>query len=237
MAETVQHEPVPERHAHRARRRRLAHRRFPAREARKGRRVRPHEAEERRLRRRRRQARSGRARSSRGCTPRRRACSTSTTPATRSSSWTRRRYEQSSAASRVLDALRVHAALGCVQVLIVDGAPWGVAASLFRGADGLGDGARRERRHGLERDEAREARDGRVVQVPLFVNKGDRIKVDPRERRYISRVSGVGRFSRPSIAGARSSAPRRPRRRELAGSLRRRIDEHPEARSMSPSGP
>ncbi len=29
---------------------------------------------------------------------------------------------------------------------------------------------------------------GTVVQVPLFVNEGDRIKVDPRERRYISRV-------------------------------------------------
>jgi hypothetical protein len=26
------------------------------------------------------------------------------------------------------------------------------------------------------------------VQVPLFVNIGDRIKVDPRERRYISRA-------------------------------------------------
>jgi elongation factor P len=29
---------------------------------------------------------------------------------------------------------------------------------------------------------------GAVVQVPLFVNAGDRIKVDTRERRYISRV-------------------------------------------------
>ena len=29
---------------------------------------------------------------------------------------------------------------------------------------------------------------GTVVQVPLFVNEGDRIKVAPRERRYISRV-------------------------------------------------
>ena len=29
---------------------------------------------------------------------------------------------------------------------------------------------------------------GAVVQVPLFVNPGDRIKVDPREKRYISRV-------------------------------------------------
>jgi hypothetical protein len=27
-----------------------------------------------------------------------------------------------------------------------------------------------------------------VVQVPLFVNIGDRIKVDPREARYISRA-------------------------------------------------
>ncbi|RDI75056.1 efp: translation elongation factor P [Gaiella occulta] len=29
---------------------------------------------------------------------------------------------------------------------------------------------------------------GAVVQVPLFVNAGDRIKVDPREARYISRA-------------------------------------------------
>jgi elongation factor P len=29
---------------------------------------------------------------------------------------------------------------------------------------------------------------GAVVQVPLFVNVGDRIKVDPRERRYIGRA-------------------------------------------------
>jgi len=29
---------------------------------------------------------------------------------------------------------------------------------------------------------------GAVVQVPLFVNVGDRLKVDPREGRYISRA-------------------------------------------------
>jgi elongation factor P len=29
---------------------------------------------------------------------------------------------------------------------------------------------------------------GAVVQVPLFVNRGDKIKVDPRDRRYISRA-------------------------------------------------
>jgi elongation factor P len=29
---------------------------------------------------------------------------------------------------------------------------------------------------------------GRIVQVPLFVEIGERIKVDPRESRYISRA-------------------------------------------------
>ena len=29
---------------------------------------------------------------------------------------------------------------------------------------------------------------GAVVQVPLFVNPGEKIKVDPREGRYISRA-------------------------------------------------
>jgi elongation factor P len=29
---------------------------------------------------------------------------------------------------------------------------------------------------------------GAVVQVPLFVNPGEKIKVDPREKRYISRA-------------------------------------------------
>ena len=54
MADVVTTEPVQERHAHRARRRALAHRRVSAREARQGRRVRAHEAEGARVRRRRR---------------------------------------------------------------------------------------------------------------------------------------------------------------------------------------
>ena len=29
---------------------------------------------------------------------------------------------------------------------------------------------------------------GATIQVPLFVNVGDRLKVDPREKRYISRA-------------------------------------------------
>ena len=35
------------------------------------------------------------------------------------------------------------------------------------------------------------------MQVPLFVNVGDRIKVDPREKRYISQgLVGTARLSR-----------------------------------------
>jgi elongation factor P len=29
---------------------------------------------------------------------------------------------------------------------------------------------------------------GAVIQVPLFVNVGDKLKVDPREKRYIQRA-------------------------------------------------
>ncbi len=37
-------------------------------------------------------------------------------------------------------------------------------------------------------DEAGQARDRRDVQVPLFVNQGDLIRIDTRDRRYIGRV-------------------------------------------------
>ena len=83
-------EPVQERHAHRARRADVAHRRVPAREAGQGRRVRAHEAEGATTRAPSSTAPSAPARSSRASAPRTRTCSTSTTPATRSSSWTRR---------------------------------------------------------------------------------------------------------------------------------------------------
>ena len=46
---------------------------------------------------------------------------------------------------------------------------------------------------------------GAIVAVPLFVNVGDRIKVDPREARYIS--TGVGRRQ---AADAWRSARRQP---------------------------
>ena len=75
-----------------------------------------------------------------------------------------------------------------VQVLSVNGKPSSLQLPASVELDGRGDRARRQGRHGLERDEAGEARDGRRRNVPLFVNIGDRLKVDPREGRYISRA-------------------------------------------------
>ena len=74
-----------------------------------------------------------------------------------------------------------------VQILTVDGKPSGLQLPSSIELSGRRDRAGREGRHRLERDEAGEARDRRVEQVPLFVNTGDRIKVDPRGR-YISRA-------------------------------------------------
>ena len=50
------------------------------------------------------------------------------------------------------------------------------------------ESAGREFDAGLGYSPGKTGETGAVVQVPLFVNVGDRIKVDPRERRYISRA-------------------------------------------------
>ena len=50
------------------------------------------------------------------------------------------------------------------------------------------DRAGREGRHGLERDEGRDARDRCDRAGPLFVNEGDKVKVDTRDGRYLSRA-------------------------------------------------
>ena len=75
-----------------------------------------------------------------------------------------------------------------VQVMFVDGSPTGVdlPASVVLEVTDTEPGS--QGRHGVERDQAGDARDGRGRQVPLFVNVGDRIKVDPREKRYIQRA-------------------------------------------------
>ena len=47
----------------------------------------------------------------------------------------------------------------------------------------------RQGRHGVRRRrQARDARDRRGVQVPLFVNIGDRVRVDTRSGEYVSRA-------------------------------------------------
>ena len=63
------------------------------------------------------------------------------------------------------------------------------AAVGARGARGHAHRARRARRHGVgRRQQAGDARDRRDVQVPLFVNIGDRVKVDTRSGSYMSRA-------------------------------------------------
>ena len=75
-----------------------------------------------------------------------------------------------------------------VQMLAVDGKPSGIQlpASVELTVTETEPGV--QRRHGLERDEAGDARDGRGRPgAALRRTSGERIKVDPREGRYISR--------------------------------------------------
>jgi len=81
-------------------------------------------------------------------------------------------YEQTALPhAAVEDALEFMLPSSTVQMLLVNGAPTGVQlpASVD---DGVGDGARREGRHGLERDEAGDARDGRRRAGPALREHG-----------------------------------------------------------------
>jgi elongation factor P len=75
-----------------------------------------------------------------------------------------------------------------VQMLTVDGKPSGVQmpASLELAVTETEPGVKGDTVSNVTKPATLET--GAVVQVPLFVNVGDRIKVDPRERRYISRA-------------------------------------------------
>jgi elongation factor P len=75
-----------------------------------------------------------------------------------------------------------------VQILVVDGSPSGVQlpASVELGVSETEPGVRGDTVSNVTKPATLET--GAVVQVPLFVNVGDRIKVDTRERRYISRA-------------------------------------------------
>ena len=88
----------------------------------------------------------------------------------------------------VADALDFVSPSASVQMLTVDGRPAGVQLP------GSVELAVTETEPGVKGDtvsnvtKPAKLETGAVVQVPLFVNPGDRIKVDPRERRYISRA-------------------------------------------------
>jgi len=75
-----------------------------------------------------------------------------------------------------------------VQVLVVDGKPSTVQlpASVELAVVDTEPGVKGDTVSNVTKPATLET--GAVVQVPLFVNVGDRLKVDPHERRYISRA-------------------------------------------------
>ena len=88
----------------------------------------------------------------------------------------------------VADALDFLEPSSSVQVLTVDGNPSGVQlpASVELSVKDTEPGVKGDTVSNVTKPATLET--GAVVQVPLFVNVGDRIKVDTRERRYISRA-------------------------------------------------
>jgi elongation factor P len=88
----------------------------------------------------------------------------------------------------VADALDFMQPSASVQVLSVDGKPSGVQlpASVELQVVETEPGVKGDTVSNVTK--AARLETGATVQVPLFVNTGDRIKVDTRERRYISRA-------------------------------------------------
>src|SRR5215204_1193690 len=98
-------------------------------------------------------------------------------------------YEQFGLArSSVEDALDFLQPSSSVQMLTVDGQPAGVQmpASVELAVTETEPGVKGDTVSNVTKPATLET--GAVVQVPLFVNAGERIKVDTRERRYISRA-------------------------------------------------
>ena len=98
-------------------------------------------------------------------------------------------YEQVSLPhATVEDALPYMEPSSTVQIMTVDGRPSGVQlpASVELGVTETEPGVRGDTVSNVTKPATLQT--GAVVQVPLFVNVGDRIKVDPREGRYISRA-------------------------------------------------
>jgi elongation factor P len=88
----------------------------------------------------------------------------------------------------VAEALDYMLPSSTVQMLAVNGKPSGIqlAASVELAVTDTEPGVKGDTVSNVTKPATLET--GAVVQVPLFVNVGDRIKVDPREARYISRA-------------------------------------------------
>jgi elongation factor P len=98
-------------------------------------------------------------------------------------------YEQVHLArASVAEALEFLQPSSSVQLLMVDGKPADVQlpASVELTVAETEPGVRGDTVSNVTKPATLDT--GAVVQVPLFVNTGDRIKVDPREKRYISRA-------------------------------------------------
>jgi elongation factor P len=90
--------------------------------------------------------------------------------------------------AEVADALPYLLPSASVQILAVNGKPSGVQlpASVELRVTDTEPGVKGDTVSNVTKPATLET--GAVVHVPLFVNVGDRIKVDPREARYISRA-------------------------------------------------
>jgi elongation factor P len=98
-------------------------------------------------------------------------------------------YEQFSLPhASVEDALPYLEPSSSVQILWVDGSPAGIQmpSAVELAVAETEPGVRGDTVSNVTKPAKLET--GAVVQVPLFVNIGDRIRVDPREGRYISRA-------------------------------------------------
>ncbi len=98
-------------------------------------------------------------------------------------------YEQIGLAREtVADELDFLQPSATVQLLMVDGRPAGIQlpASVELEVAETSPGVRGDTVSNVTKPATLET--GAVVQVPLFVNAGERIRVDPREKRYISRA-------------------------------------------------
>ena len=184
------HQPVQERHPHRGRRDDLPDHGVPAREARQGRRVRAHEAAPRRRRRRDRQDLPRRREVPPGAHRDDARCSTSTTPATRRSSWTPATTSRSSCHA-------TSPARRCVGAAQRRG-----RGAVRRRAPDRRPGRERRRPGGRPRPtrasratpppaaapSRRRSRPASTVEVPLFIDEGERSASTPARGEYVSRA-------------------------------------------------